>query len=128
MRTRTALAATAALALGTVLAQAVSTKIEVTPPLTAAIEEVAAKGKVQCEPAEHWVVQGEAGAAAEFVSDEFGTRGWPLLDKGMMELSYVFIADPDPSDDRAIAVAGVLHERGADGESYVFLERCMTAQ
>ena len=122
---RNALIALGILTLGPALADAVATKIEANAPLTAAMQEVHTKGKLECEPAEHWSVKGDGEVAADFISNELESRGWPVMDHGSLELSYVLVADPDPSNDRAIAVAGLVFERGED-ESYVFLEKCLT--
>jgi hypothetical protein len=119
----TALVSFGALAPGSALADVTSTKIDQNEKIQVAIQEVFDRiPGIDCEESDNWSVDGDLDAAADFLQAELSTRGWDVVDHGALEHSYAVVLDPDPSDERAVAIAGLIEETKTT--SYVFLERC----
>jgi hypothetical protein len=122
------LALTALFGLGPIhsssaLADVTSNKIDKNEKIQVAIQEVSERiPGIECEESDNWSVDGDLEAAADFLNAELDTRGWDVVDHGALEHSYAVVLDPDPSDERAVAIAGLIKE--TDTVSFVFLERC----
>ena len=109
--------------LGLTRADPVINKIDQNDQIRLAINELFERiPGMTCEESENWSVAGDLEASADFLQSELDSRGWMVLDHGRLEHSYAVIADPDPGDDRAVAVAGLIED--AATSSFVFLERC----
>jgi hypothetical protein len=108
---------------GSALADVTSNKIDKNEKIQVAIQEVSERiPGIDCEESDNWAVDGDLDAAADFLKTELSTRGWDVVDHGALEHSYAVVLDPDPSDERAVAIAGLIEETKTT--SFVFLERC----
>ena len=117
-----------ALSFGPVLlsqawADVTSTPIEQNEKIQLAIQELYDNVPgMTCEQSDNWSIEGGLDAAGDFIQSEVGARGWDVVDHGALEHSYAIVLDPDPSDERAVAIAGLIQE--SDTTTFVFLERC----
>jgi hypothetical protein len=122
-------AAVIAFASGLALAQVTFIKAE-TPPAEVfeAMDEFLAvlPAGVTCDSTDAWQVTGSLQEAAQMLLGELGGRGWDVLQTGQLQRSYVLIADPDPSDEFAVALGGILKEEGSEN-SLAYLARCKMA-
>lgn len=113
--------------VGQAWADVTSTRIEQNQKIQLAIQELYENVPgMTCDESENWSVDGDLDAAADFLETELKTRGWDVVDHGLLEHSYAVVLDPDPSDERAVAIAGLIEE--TKSTSYVFLERCTLPQ
>jgi hypothetical protein len=109
--------------LGRAWADVTSTRIDKNEKIQIAIQEVFENVPgLTCDESDNWSVDGDLAAAADFLRAELNTRGWDVVNHGALEHSYAVVLDPDPSDERAVAIAGLIEETKTT--SYVFLERC----
>lgn len=109
--------------LGQAFADVTSTPIEQNEKIQLAIQELYDNVPgMTCEDSDNWSIDGDLDAAADFLETERSTRGWDVVDHGALEHSYAVILDPDPTDERAVAIAGLIEE--TQTTSFVFLERC----
>jgi hypothetical protein len=108
---------------GSALADVTSNKIDKNEKIQVAIQEVSLRiPGIECGESDNWAVDGNLDDAVDFLKTELETRGWDIVDHGALEHSYAVVLDPDPSDDRAVAIAGLIEE--TETVSFVFLERC----
>lgn len=109
--------------LGQAWADVTSIRIEQNEKIQLAIQELYDHVPgMTCDESDNWSVEGDLDAAADFLEVELNARGWGVVDHGPLEHSYAVVLDPDPADERAVAIAGLIEETRST--TYVFLERC----
>ena len=82
--------------------------------------------QVNCDQADAWTVRGGPREAAGMLKDELENRKWGILETGQLELSYAVLVDPDPSDEYAIALGGILPAE-SEGDTFAYLALCRIA-